>query len=155
MEKISILYNMLQALRIKKVCLFSFKKSKKQDFEKQSKKAFEGSGALKSERNTTSTLFNNREYGYIEFELQGASRNPSKGFEKLELGISKFLITLIRFYQRFISPLLPRTCRFYPTCSHYAIDALNKKGLFKGLMLSGWRILRCNPLSKGGFDPVR
>ncbi|MGB9823903.1 MAG: membrane protein insertion efficiency factor YidD [Candidatus Hydrothermia bacterium] len=69
--------------------------------------------------------------------------------------MSNLLITLIRFYQRFISPLFPRTCRFYPTCSHYAIEAIRKKGPIKGLLLSGWRILRCNPLSKGGYDPVR
>ncbi|HOK23557.1 MAG TPA: membrane protein insertion efficiency factor YidD [Candidatus Hydrothermia bacterium] len=64
-------------------------------------------------------------------------------------------ILLIRFYQKFISPFLPHTCRFYPTCSSYAIEALKKKGFLKGLVLSIWRIIRCNPFSKGGYDPVR
>ena len=64
------------------------------------------------------------------------------------------LIFLIRVYQRLFSPLLPPACRFYPSCSQYFIEALQKKGLFKGSALGVWRILRCNPLSRGGFDPV-
>ncbi|MEE3393664.1 MAG: membrane protein insertion efficiency factor YidD [Lachnospiraceae bacterium] len=64
-------------------------------------------------------------------------------------------IYMIRFYQKFISPLkLHPTCRFTPTCSQYAIEAFQKHGVFKGLFLSIWRILRCNPFSKGGYDPV-
>ncbi len=68
--------------------------------------------------------------------------------------MKKFLIYLIKFYQKFISPLFPPTCRFEPTCSVYSIQALEKHGLFKGLYLSLRRIIRCNPLSKGGHDPV-
>ena len=64
------------------------------------------------------------------------------------------LIKLIRGYQRFLSPLLPRSCRYSPTCSEYFIQALQKKGLIKGTLLGIWRILRCHPLSKGGYDPV-
>jgi uncharacterized protein len=60
----------------------------------------------------------------------------------------------IRFYQRFISPGLPRRCKYEPTCSAYALQALRRYGLARGLVLAGWRLLRCNPFSHGGFDPV-
>ena len=63
-------------------------------------------------------------------------------------------IALIRLYQRFISPLTGAHCRYYPTCSQYAIEALKKHGFVKGSILSAKRILRCNPLFKGGVDPV-
>jgi hypothetical protein len=73
-----------------------------------------------------------------------------------------FLIKLIRFYQKTLSfdhgifrSLFPYGyCRFHPTCSEYAIQAINKYGLIKGGLKSAWRILRCNPFNKGGFDPV-
>jgi len=68
--------------------------------------------------------------------------------------IQYIFILLIRGYQRFISPLLPPTCRFTPSCSHYGIDALKKHGVFKGSWLTINRILRCNPWAKGGYDPV-
>jgi putative membrane protein insertion efficiency factor len=64
-------------------------------------------------------------------------------------------IVLIRLYQKLISPLLPQnSCRFYPTCSHYAVDAIERYGTMKGLYLFLKRILRCHPLHPGGFDPV-
>jgi putative membrane protein insertion efficiency factor len=66
----------------------------------------------------------------------------------------KAALLLIRFYQIAVSPLLPPSCRFYPTCSAYAYEAVRKYGLFKGGRLAVWRILRCNPYHKGGYDPV-
>ena len=66
----------------------------------------------------------------------------------------KFFICIIRFYQVCISPLFPPCCRFYPTCSNYALQAIEKYGPFKGIYLSIKRILRCHPFSKGGYDPV-
>ncbi len=63
-------------------------------------------------------------------------------------------IYLIRIYQKFISPLFPPSCRFYPTCSEYAVQSLTKYGIFKGSLKAIWRILRCNPFNKGGYDPV-
>lgn len=63
-------------------------------------------------------------------------------------------IGLIRLYQKFISPLFPASCRFTPTCSQYALEAFKKHGAVKGLILTVWRLLRCNPFSKGGYDPV-
>lgn len=68
--------------------------------------------------------------------------------------MSTILIKLIRFYQRNISPAKIPCCRFIPTCSNYAIEAIKVHGAFKGSLLAIWRILRCNPLCKGGYDPV-
>ena len=64
------------------------------------------------------------------------------------------LIMPIRFYQKYISPLTPPTCRFTPSCSQYAIEAIRKHGPFKGFALAVWRILRCNPWGGSGHDPV-
>lgn len=61
----------------------------------------------------------------------------------------------IRLYQRVISPALPRHCKYEPTCSQYAVDAVRRYGILRGLGMAGWRLLRCNPWSHGGFDPVR
>lgn len=64
-------------------------------------------------------------------------------------------LALIRLYQLIISPALPAgTCRFTPTCSHYSYEAIAKHGAIKGLGLSIWRVLRCQPFSRGGYDPV-
>ncbi|HOJ28793.1 MAG TPA: membrane protein insertion efficiency factor YidD [Spirochaetota bacterium] len=63
-------------------------------------------------------------------------------------------VVLIKLYKLVISPVLPNACRFYPTCSQYAIEALTRHGLFKGGFLSIKRILRCHPFCDGGYDPV-
>lgn len=69
--------------------------------------------------------------------------------------IKKFLIGCIKFYKKYLSPLKGHaTCVYTPTCSTYAIEALEKYGVIKGGLLAIWRILRCNPFSKGGYDPV-
>ena len=65
------------------------------------------------------------------------------------------IILIIRIYQIFISPLTPATCRFYPTCSTYFIQALEKYGLIKGTYLGIKRILRCHPWNPGGYDPLK
>ncbi len=64
----------------------------------------------------------------------------------------KTFILAIKGYQKFISPVLPHSCRYYPSCSSYAILAVEKYGIIKGSLKAAWRILRCNPLSKGGVD---
>ena len=64
------------------------------------------------------------------------------------------MIWLIRLYKKFISPLKPPCCRFTPTCSAYAIEAYKKRGFFIGSILTAWRLLRCNPFCRGGYDPV-
>jgi uncharacterized protein len=60
----------------------------------------------------------------------------------------------IRIYQRLISPALPRRCKYEPTCSRYAVQAVGRYGVARGLVLAAWRLLRCNPWSYGGYDPV-
>lgn len=62
------------------------------------------------------------------------------------------LIAPIRAYQRVISPLFPRRCKYHPTCSQYAVDAIREFGPARGVVLAGWRLLRCNPWSHGGVD---
>ena len=64
------------------------------------------------------------------------------------------MIALVKLYRKYISPVKPPCCRFTPTCSAYALEAFTKRGFFIGFALTAWRILRCNPFSKGGYDPV-
>ncbi len=66
----------------------------------------------------------------------------------------KVIAGLIKFYQYTLGIILPPSCRFTPSCSHYALDAVMTHGIIKGVLLAGWRILRCNPWCAGGFDPV-
>jgi putative membrane protein insertion efficiency factor len=67
----------------------------------------------------------------------------------------RLLIFFMHIYQATLSPILGHQCRYVPSCSNYFIEALEKKGLVKGTLLGLWRILRCHPFSKGGYDPVR
>lgn len=68
--------------------------------------------------------------------------------------IARLLVAVVRAYQRFLSPMLGHNCRFVPTCSEYAAQALQTHGALKGTLLTVWRLLRCNPLGKYGYDPV-
>ena len=68
--------------------------------------------------------------------------------------MGRLLIGCIRVYQVILSPVFGRRCRFYPTCSAYAVEAIAKKGAVIGTLMACWRILRCNPLHPGGYDPV-
>jgi putative membrane protein insertion efficiency factor len=68
--------------------------------------------------------------------------------------MKRILIALIRGYQLCVSPLFPPACRFYPTCSAYCIQALEKHGFLKGVALGARRVLRCHPFNPGGYDPV-
>jgi len=65
-----------------------------------------------------------------------------------------FFIKLIRFYQKYISANTPPNCKYIPTCSQYGIEAIERFGALKGVFLTIWRLLRCNPFSRGGYDPV-
>ena len=76
------------------------------------------------------------------------------GFRYAGKALGWILILPIKFYQKCISPFTPPMCRFTPTCSHYAVEAIRKHGPFKGLALAIWRILRCNPWGGSGYDPV-
>lgn len=68
--------------------------------------------------------------------------------------IKRFLILLIKFYRKYISPMKTSKCPYYPTCSTYGLEAVERFGAFRGGLLAMWRIVRCNPFSHGGFDPV-
>ena len=68
--------------------------------------------------------------------------------------MKKLALSLIRFYQKKISPRTPPSCRFIPTCSAYTYEAIERHGCFFGVLLGMWRIFRCNPLFPGGYDPV-
>lgn len=74
--------------------------------------------------------------------------------EKINRVLSAGAILLIRAYQRGVSPWLPRSCRFYPTCSQYAVEAIEKHGILRGGRLAARRVLRCHPGNPGGYDPV-
>lgn len=69
--------------------------------------------------------------------------------------MKRLVLVMIRFYQRWISPLLPPSCRYVPTCSEYGHEAIERYGLLGGGAKALWRLLRCNPFGKGGFDPVQ
>ena len=66
----------------------------------------------------------------------------------------RIFVAPIWLYQRVVSPFVPARCKYHPSCSHYAVDAIRTYGIARGVVLAGWRILRCNPWSLGGFDPV-
>jgi hypothetical protein len=63
-------------------------------------------------------------------------------------------LAVLRFYKRWISPVFPPSCRYVPTCSEYALEAVDRYGLWRGGIMSAWRVLRCHPFAKGGLDPV-
>jgi putative membrane protein insertion efficiency factor len=69
--------------------------------------------------------------------------------------VRKLFIGLIQIYRRFVSPMLPPTCRYEPSCSLYTVQAIEKYGVLKGLFMGILRVLRCHPFARGGFDPVR
>lgn len=72
----------------------------------------------------------------------------------MEIVMKKLLIYIIKFYRKYISPIKSTKCPYFPSCSEYAMVAVSKYGVLKGGCLTVWRILRCNPFSKGGYDPV-
>ncbi len=68
--------------------------------------------------------------------------------------LRRLFLLPIRFWQRVVSPLLPPTCRFSPTCSQYGVEAVQEHGILRGSALTIWRVLRCHPFTRGGYDPV-
>lgn len=84
------------------------------------------------------------------------AQGHSGGHPGRAIGVARSIATApIVAYQRLLAPGLPRRCRYEPTCSHYAVQAIREYGILRGLVLAGWRLLRCNPWSPGGYDPVR
>ena len=78
----------------------------------------------------------------------------SKARREESFMIKKILIKMIRLYQKYISPMKTTKCPYIPSCSQYGMEAIQKYGALKGGLLAAWRILRCNPFSRGGYDPV-
>ena len=74
--------------------------------------------------------------------------------EKLEIDMKKLFLIIIKFYRKYISPMKSTKCPYIPSCSEYGMEAIEKYGALKGGVLALWRIIRCNPFSKGGYDPV-
>ena len=68
--------------------------------------------------------------------------------------VKAFFLGAIRLYQTVVSPFIPGRCKYYPSCSQYALDAVREYGALRGFVLAAWRVLRCNPMSFGGYDPV-
>jgi putative membrane protein insertion efficiency factor len=77
-----------------------------------------------------------------------------RSLDTIRAALVALVLAPIRLYQRYISPALPRRCKYEPTCSAYAIDAIREVGVFRGTILAAWRLMRCNPFSHGGWDPV-
>jgi hypothetical protein len=86
--------------------------------------------------------------------LHEMSASVSRFTARLSRIAGAVLLAPVRAYQRFISPALPARCKYYPTCSAYAVQAVREVGPVKGAILAAWRLARCNPLSNGGYDPV-
>ena len=74
--------------------------------------------------------------------------------EKLEIDMKKLFLFIIKFYRKYISPMKSTKCPYIPSCTEYGMEAIEKYGALKGGALALWRIIRCNPFSKGGYDPV-
>lgn len=68
--------------------------------------------------------------------------------------MKRLIVSIIKIYQRLVSPVKGQTCRFYPSCSQYALEAIEKYGVLKGCLLAGKRIVKCHPFNPGGYDPV-
>ena len=92
---------------------------------------------------------------YASFNLDvRAGSVPSQDASRTPGVLARLVMVCLRGYQRLVSPLMPPMCRFHPTCSQYFIDAVRIKGVWIGSLMGLWRLLRCNPLCKGGYDPV-
>jgi putative membrane protein insertion efficiency factor len=78
----------------------------------------------------------------------------SRFTDGISRGVSAALLAPVRFYRRFVTPALPARCKYHPTCSAYAVQAVKELGPVKGTIVAGWRLARCNPWSNGGYDPL-
>ncbi|KAF8042417.1 hypothetical protein BT93_A0908 [Corymbia citriodora subsp. variegata] len=106
-------------------------------------------------RNPRLKLRTSFKFQSITSELRSNSDSSnSPESEANSLGV-KAALSMLRFYKREISPILPNSCRYVPTCSEYSMEAYKKYGVVKGTVLTAWRLCRCNPLGGSGFDPPR
>jgi len=86
--------------------------------------------------------------------MSASSGAATSGRSRLSSLASAVVVAPIVVYQHVISPAIPRRCKYEPTCSRYAVEVIREYGILRGLVLAGWRLLRCNPWSNGGYDPV-
>jgi uncharacterized protein len=84
-----------------------------------------------------------------------AHSRPRSAPNALSRAVRAIAVAPIVVYQHALSPALPRRCKYEPTCSRYAVDAISEYGILRGVVLAAWRVLRCNPWSDGGYDPVQ
>lgn len=89
-------------------------------------------------------------------EMHGAGVEPTPSTTGVQSNpLVRLVVLVLRGYKTFVSPLFPPSCRFTPTCSQYAIEAVQRRGVVRGLCLAVWRLLRCHPFGRGGYDPVK
>jgi len=89
-------------------------------------------------------------------DMHGAGVEPAPPRAVLQGNpLVRLVVLVLRGYKTFVSPLFPPSCRFTPTCSQYAIEAVQRRGVVRGLCLAVWRLLRCHPFARGGYDPVK
>lgn len=89
-------------------------------------------------------------------DMHGAGVEPAPPMAVLPGNpVVRLVVLVLRGYKTFVSPLFPPSCRFTPTCSQYAIEAVQRRGVVRGLCLAVWRLLRCHPFARGGYDPVK
>ncbi|XP_073158624.1 UPF0161 protein At3g09310 isoform X2 [Henckelia pumila] len=104
--------------------------------------------------NSSFTWKERRRFGVVHCSGEDSSQGGAQDDEEASVGV-KAALHMLRFYKREISPLLPNSCRYVPTCSEYSMIAYKKYGVAKGTLLTAWRLCRCNPLGGSGFDPPR
>jgi len=96
-----------------------------------------------------------RRLGYWIDSTRSGSKAVSRGARHRTPKMRTFLVSLLKFYKAVISPWLPPACRFVPTCSEYACEAIEKYGVLRGCRMMIWRLLRCQPFCAGGYDPLK
>ncbi|KAL3753784.1 hypothetical protein ACJRO7_001082 [Eucalyptus globulus] len=106
-------------------------------------------------RNPRLKLRTSFKFQSITSELRSNSDSSNPPESKADSPGVKAALSMLRFYKREISPILPNSCRYVPTCSEYSMEAYKKYGVVKGTVLTAWRLCRCNPLGGSGFDPPR
>ncbi len=155
MEKIKNIRDLLDSSGRKGFWIRGIKEVENKGEKEQGEAEAERAGAAASGPLSTWQICLDGLPGYTQGRVAGSSKRSGNLYKNAGEILKSFLISVIKIYQRAISPLFPHTCRFYPTCSNYSIEAIQKHGVFKGGLMSLWRILRCNPFNPGGYDPVR
>ena len=112
-----------------------------------------GTSSLQNDPDSPSTVENHETAGCCKGTDRASSKTGCTETHRGNIFVGA-VILFIRIYQKTLSPLLPECCRFEPTCSRYAVEAFQVHGFWKGMALTVWRLMRCQPFSRGGYDPV-